>query len=147
MFLAKKYFGSKEVLKLGNINAKRDWGHAKDYVELQWKMLQKKTPTDYVIATGKSYSVKEFINFCCNYLKFKIIWKGSGLNTKCFLIKSDGSKELLIKIDKKYYRPVDIDYLRGDPSKALRELKFKLRYDIHDLVKDMIDSDIKKLKP
>ena len=107
----------------------------------------KKTPTDYVIATGKSYSVKDFINFCCKYLKFKIIWKGKGLNTKCFLIKSDGSKELLIKIDKKYYRPVDIDYLKGDPSKALKELKFKLRYDIQDLVKDMIDSDIKSLKP
>ena len=146
MFLAKKFLGSKEVLKLGNINAKRDWGHAKDYVELQWKMLQKKTPTDYVIATGKSYSVKDFINFCCKYLKFKIIWKGKGLNAKCFLIKSDGSKELLIKIDKKYYRPVDIDYLKGDPSKALKELKFKLRYDIQDLVKDMIDSDIKKFK-
>ena len=110
------------------------------------KCYKKKKPTDYVIATGKAYSVKDFVNLCCRYLKFKIIWQGKGINTKCFLINNDGSKELLIKINKKYYRPADIDYLKGDPTKALKELRFKLRYDIQDLVKDMIDSDIQKLK-
>ena len=145
MFLAKKKLGKKGILYLGNVNAKRDWGHAKDYVEMQWKMLQRKTPEDYVIATGKSYSVKEFVNFCCKYLNFKIVWTGKGHNTKAYLIKNN-KKELIIKVDKKYYRPLDIDYLKGDPKKALKDLNFKLKYSIKDLVKDMLDADINKAK-
>ena len=136
--------GQKGILYLGNINAKRDWGHAKDYVEMQWKMLQNKSPKDYVIATGKSYSVKEFINLCCEYLNIKIQWTGKGLKTRAYLINENGKKDLIIKVDKKYYRPADIDYLRGDPRKALKELNFKLRYNIRDLIKDMLDSDIEK---
>ena len=143
MFFAKKMLGKKGILYLGNVNAKRDWGHAKDYVEMQWKMLQRKTPEDYVIATGKSFSVKEFVNFCCKYLNLKIVWTGKGYNTKAYLIKNN-QKELIIKVDKKYYRPLDIDYLKGDPKKALKELNFKLKYSIKDLVKDMLDADIKK---
>ncbi len=144
MFFAKKMQGHKGILYLGNINAKRDWGHAKDYVEMQWKMLQNKIPKDYVIATGKCYSVKEFINLCCKYLNLKIKWSGKGLNTKGYLINKKGKKDLIIKVDKRYYRPADIDYLKGDPRKALKELNFKLRYNIKDLIKDMIDSDMKK---
>ena len=146
MFLAKKFVGHKGILYLGNINAKRDWGHAKDYVEMKWKMLQNRKPKDYVIATGKSYTVKEFVNLCCKYLKLKIIWTGRGLNTKAYLKNKKGKRELLIKVDKKYYRPADIDYLRGDPKKALKELNFKLKYGINDLVKDMLDADILKAK-
>ncbi len=145
MFFAKKILGSKEILYLGNVNSKRDWGHAKDYVEMQWKMLQRKIPQDYIIATGQSYSVKEFINLCCKYLKIKIVWTGKGLSTKAFIIKNK-KKELIIKVDKKYYRPLDIDYLKGNPKKALKELNFKLKYNIKDLIKDMLDSDIKKAK-
>ena len=145
MFFAKKILGHKGVLYLGNLNAKRDWGHAKDYVEMQWKILQQTKPKDYVIATGKSYSVREFINMCCKYLGLKIVWKGSGLNAKAYLIKGT-KKELIIRVDKKYFRPADIEYLKGDSRKALRDLKYKFKHNIKDLVKDMLDSDIEKAK-
>ena len=77
--------GLDEILYIGNLDAKRDWGHAKDYVEIQWKIIQQKKPDDFVIATGKTISVREFINECCKYLKLKIIWKGSGLKEKAYL--------------------------------------------------------------
>ena len=145
MYFAKKILGSKEILYLGNLNAKRDWGHAKDYTEMQWKILQQSKPDDYVIATGKTTSVREFINLCCKYLKLRIIWTGKGIREKAYLIKN-GKKELIIKIDKKYYRPLEIDYLKGNPKKAFKKLNYKLKNDLKDLVKDMIDSDIKLLK-
>ena len=141
MYFAKKILGSKDILYLGNLNAKRDWGHAKDYTEMQWKILQQKTPDDYVIATGKTTSVREFINECCGYLNLKISWVGKGINEKAYLIKNN-KKELIIKVDKKYYRPLEIDYLKGDPRKALKKLNYKLKHNLKDLVKDMLDSDI-----
>ena len=143
MFFAKKILGSKEVLYLGNLNAKRDWGHAKDYVEMQWKILQQKTPEDYVIATGKTTSVRQFVNECCKYLNLKIIWVGSGINEKAYLIKNN-KRELIIKVDKKYYRPLEIDYLKGNPKKAFKKLKYRLKNSLTDLVKDMLDFDILK---
>ena len=145
MFFAKKILGSKEILYLGNLNAKRDWGHAKDYTEMQWKILQQSKPDDYVIATGKAISVREFVNECCKYLKLKIKWVGSGINEKAYIIKGN-KKELIIKVDKKYYRPLEIDYLKGNPTKAFRKLKYKLKNTLQDLVKDMLDSDIKLAK-
>ena len=145
MFFAKKILGSKEILYLGNLNAKRDWGHAKDYTEMQWKILQQNKPDDYVIATGKTTSVRDFVNECCKYLNLKIKWEGKGIKEKAFLIKGK-KKELLIKIDKKYYRPLEIDYLKGDPRKAFRILNYKLKINLKGLVKDMIDSDIKLFK-
>jgi GDPmannose 4,6-dehydratase len=145
MYFAKKFLGSRDILYLGNLNAKRDWGHAKDYTEMQWKILQKSKPNDYVIATGKTLSVREFINECCKYLNLKIIWVGKGVNEKGYLIKNK-RKELIIKVDKKYYRPLEIDYLRGDPRKAFKELNYKLKHNLKDLVKDMLDSDIKLFK-
>ena len=119
-FFAKKILGSKEILYLGNLNAKRDWGHAKDYVEMQWKILQQSKPDDYVIATGKTTSVREFVNECCKYLNLKIIWQGNGINEKAYILNGN-KKELVIKIDKKYYRPLEIDYLKGNPKKMLYE--------------------------
>jgi len=145
MYLAKKFLGSKDILYLGNLNAQRDWGHAKDYTEMQWKILQQKKADDYVIATGQTTSVREFVNQCCRYLKLKILWEGKGINEKAFILKN-GKKELIIKIDKKYYRPLEIDYLKGDPRKAFKVLKYKLKNNLKDLVKDMIDSDIKLLR-
>ena len=145
MFFAKKILGSKDILYLGNLNSKRDWGHAKDYTEMQWKILQQSRPDDYVIATGKTTSIREFVNLCCRYLKLRIIWSGKGIKEKAYLIK-DGKKELIIKIDKKYYRPLEIDYLKGNPKKALKKLNYKLKHNLKDLVKEMIDSDIKLLK-
>jgi GDPmannose 4,6-dehydratase len=145
MFLAKKILGSKEVLYLGNLNAKRDWGHAKDYTEMQWKILQQKRPDDFVIATGKTLSVRDFVSACCKYLKIKIIWEGKGLNEKGYLIINN-KKELIIKVDKKYYRPLEIDYLKGDARKAFKQLNYKLKHSLQDLVKDMLDSDIELTK-
>ena len=145
MYFAKKVLGSKDILYLGNLNAKRDWGHAKDYTEMQWKILQKTKPQDYVIATGKTTSVREFVNECCKYLNLKIIWTGKGANEKGYLVKNN-KKELIIKVDKKYYRPLEIDYLKGNPKKAFKELNYKLKHNLKDLVKDMIDSDISMFK-
>jgi len=145
MFFAKKIHGSKEILYLGNLNAKRDWGHAKDYTEMQWKILQQKEPEDFVIATGKTTSVRDFINECCKFLDLKILWTGKGLNEKAYLIKGN-RKELIIKIDKKYFRPLEIDYLKGNPKKAFKKLNYKLKHNLKDLVKDMMLSDINELK-
>ena len=145
MYFAKKISGYKGILYLGNVNAKRDWGHAKDYVEMQWKILQQKKPEDFVIATGKSYTVKQFINMCCDYLGLKIVWNGKGLKTRAYLV-SEKKKELIIKVDKKYFRPLDIDYLKGDPKKAFKKLNFKFKYSVKDLIKDMLDSDIKEIQ-
>ena len=145
MFLAKRILGSDEILYLGNLDAKRDWGHAKDYVEMQWKILQRPKSDDFVIATGKTCSVRDFVNECCKYLKLNILWVGKGYNEKCYLINNN-KKKLLIKVDKKYYRPLEIDYLKGDPKKAFKELNYKLKHSLKDLVKDMLDSDIKKFQ-
>ena len=145
MFFAKKVCGSKDILYIGNLDAKRDWGHAKDYVEMQWKILQQKKPQDYVIATGKTCSVKQFINICCKYLNLKIKWENSGVNAKAYLIKGK-KKELIIKVDKKYYRPLEIDYLKGNPKKAFKQLNYKLKNNLQDLIKDMMDSDISMAK-
>ncbi len=145
MFFAKKFLGIKDILYLGNLNAKRDWGHAKDYTEMQWKILQQKKPDDYVIATGKTTSVRDFVNECCKYLGLKIKWEGKGVNEKGFLIQN-GKKELIIKVDKKYFRPLEIDFLRGNAKKAFKNLNYKLKHNLKDLVKDMIDSDIKLYK-
>ena len=145
MFLGERINGSSKVLELGNIYAKRDWGHAKDYVAMQWKILQQSSPEDYIIATGKTYSIKEFINLCCKYLKYKIIWSGKGLNEKAYLVENK-KKKLFIKINKKYFRPLDINYLKGNPSKAVKKLNFKFKYNIHDLIKEMLDRDIELQK-
>ena len=141
-FLTRKKLGSKAILYLGNINAKRDWGHAKDYVEMQWRLLQQKKPDDFVIATGKTYSVKQFIDTASKILKFKIIWKGKGLQEQGYLVNKN-KKELIIKIDKKYFRPNEVNYLRGDSKKAFKKLNFKPKFSFKDLVKDMIVSDLK----
>jgi len=144
-FLTRKKLGSKETLYLGNINAKRDWGHAKDYVEMQWRLLQEKKPDDFVIATGEAYSVKQFIDAAAKVLDFKIIWKGKGLKEQGYLVNKD-KKELIIKIDKKYFRPNEVNYLKGDSKKAFKKLKFKSKYSFLELVKDMIDHDLELAK-
>ena len=140
-FLTKKKLGSKEIMYLGNINAKRDWGHAKDYVEMQWRILQQKKPDDFVIATGEAYSVKQFIDTAAKILNFKIIWKGKGLKEQGYLVQNK-KKELIIKIDKKYFRPNEVEYLKGDASKAYKELNFKPKFSFQELVRDMIKNDL-----
>ena len=145
MFLAKYFLEKKGILNLGNIYSKRDWGHAKDYVEMQWKILQQKKPDDFVIATDNTCSVKDFINLCCKILGIKIIWKGKGLKEKAYSVIGK-NKKLFIKIEKKYFRPLDINYLRGDFSKARKILKFKPKYNLIDLATEMIKSDLNQQK-
>ena len=126
-----------KTLYLGNIYSKRDWGHAKDYVEAMWKMLQKKKPDDFVIATGKQYTVKQFVNLVCKELRIKIKWSGKGLNEKAV----DEKGNVIIKIDKNYFRPAEVDTLLGDASKARKILGWKPKMNIHDLIKDMIKNE------
>ena len=144
-FLTKKKLGSKEILYLGNLNAKRDWGHAKDYTEMQWRILQQKKPCDYVIATGQAYSVRQFIDIASRYLGIKIFWKGKGLNEAGY-IKKNGKNEVIIKIDKNYFRPNEVDYLRGNATKAFKDLNFKPKFSFQELVKDMINGDLIEAK-
>ncbi len=122
-------------LYLGNLDAKRDWGHAKDYVEAMWKMLQNKKPKDYVIATGKQYSVKQFINLVLKELKIKFIWKGKGIKSKCY---DQNKNKCIIECDKKYFRPLEVDTLLGDAKKAKKELNWQPKYKIDELVKEMV---------
>ena len=126
-------------LYLGNLYAKRDWGHAKDYVVAMWKMLQQKKPKDYVISSGKQYTVKYFINLVSKELGIKILWKGKGMSEKGYL-----NNKAIISIDKKYFRPTEVDSLLGDSRKARKELKWKPYYNIYSLVKEMVSEGIKK---
>ena len=140
--LCKIKLGLQKKLFLGNLDAKRDWGHAKDYVEAMWKMLQKKTPSDYVIASGKQYSVKEFVNLTLNELKIKYSWKGKGIKSKCF----DEKGRCIIECDKEYFRPLEVDTLLGNSRKALKELKWKPKIHIKQLVKEMVESETSSIK-
>ena len=139
--LAKIKLGLQKKLVLGNIYAKRDWGHAKDYVEAQWLILQQKKPDDYVIATGKQYSVKYFINLVARVLNMKIRWKGKGINEKAY----DENDKLIVECSKKYYRPTEVDTLLGNPSKARRLLKWKPKVSINELAREMVEEDLKIL--
>ena len=141
MGLCRIKMGKQKRLFLGNLNAKRDWGHAKDYVEAMWKMLQNKKPQDYVISTGKQYSVKDFINLSLKELDIKYLWKGKGINEKCY----DDKGNCIIECDKEYFRPLEVDTLLGNSSKARKELNWKPKYNITKLVKEMIISELKKL--
>jgi len=136
--LARIKLGLQKNLYLGNLDAKRDWGHAKDYVEAQWLMLQQKKPDDFVIATGKQYSVREFINLASNNLDMKINWKGKGIRETGFFNGRD-----IIKIDPRYFRPTEVETLLGDASKARKKLGWFPRISFKQLVKEMTDEDLK----
>jgi GDPmannose 4,6-dehydratase len=140
-FLTRWLFNLEKVLYLGNIYAVRDWGHAKDYVEMQWKIMQQKKSDDYVIATGQICTVKDFINKCCNYLNLKIYWSGKKLKEYAYVLKNN-KKIVLIKIDKNYFRPLEVDFLRGDSKKAINKLRFKPKYNLNSLIKEMLDNDL-----
>ncbi|MDB2580636.1 GDP-mannose 4,6-dehydratase [Candidatus Pelagibacter bacterium] len=136
--LSRIKLGLQNTLYLGNLNSKRDWGHAKDYVEVQWLMLQQKKPEDFVIATGRQYSVRDFINSAAKNLNMKIMWKGKNENE----IGIYENKEI-IKVDKSYYRPTEVDSLLGDASKAKKKLRWKPKISFEQLVKEMVESDLK----
>ena len=139
--LCKIKLGLQKKLYLGNLEAKRDWGHAKDYVEAMWKMMQKKKASDYVIATGKQYTVKQFVDLTLNQLGIKYYWKGSGIKKKCFDIKG----KCIVECDKEYFRPLEVDTLLGDSSKARKELNWKPKIKIKMLVKEMVDVELSNL--
>ena len=139
MGLCRIKIGKQKKIFLGNLSAKRDWGHAKDYVEAMWKMLQRKKPQDYVISTGKQYSVKDFINLSLKELKIKYYWKGKGINEKCYNDKGN----CIIECDKEYFRPLEVDTLLGNSSKARKELNWKPKFNITDLVKEMVKEELK----
>ena len=140
--LCKIKLGQQKKLYLGNLNAKRDWGHAKDYVIAMWKILQNKKPDDFVIATGKQYSVKEFVNLSLEELGIKHKWIGNGIKTKCY----DEKGNCIISCKKEYFRPLEVDTLLGDASKAKKQLNWKPETNIKKLVKEMIDSELQKLQ-
>lgn len=125
--------GTQRKLYLGNIYAKRDWGHAQDYVYAMWLMLQQKKPNDYVIATGTQFSVKEFINFASKKMDLDIVWKGKGLKEKGYI-----NKKAIISIDPKYFRPSEVDSLQGSPKKAKDELNWRPAHSLDSLIDDMI---------
>lgn len=139
--LTKIKLGLQENLFLGNLNSLRDWGHAKDYVEAQWLMLQQEKPQDFVIATGKQYSVREFVNLAAKYLDIQIEWQGENLEEIGFI---EGKE--VIKVDPKYFRPAEVDNLLGDASKAKKKLNWKPKISFEELVKEMIEEDLKLLK-
>ena len=132
-----KYF------ELGNLYAKRDWGYAKEYVEAIWKMLQTKKPDDFIIATGKTYSIKDFINKATKYLNLNVKWIGKGLNEKLVDKKNN---QILIKINPKYFRPAEVNILTGNPTRAKKKLKWEPKTNIDQLIKIMIDDEIKYYK-
>ena len=133
----------RKLFTLGNLNAKRDWGSAKDYVESMWLMLKVKKPSDYVIATGKSYSVKQFVEEAFKFVNIKIGWKGKGLKEIGYDKKTG---QVYVKVDPVYFRPTDVDELRGDASKARRELKWKPKTSFKQLVKEMMVSDLEEIR-
>jgi GDPmannose 4,6-dehydratase len=140
--LCKIKLGMQKKLYLGNLDSKRDWGHAKDYVEAMWKMMQQKKPSDYVIATGKQYSVKQFVNLVLKQLKIGFYWKGKGIKSKCYM----NNGNCIIECDKAYFRPLEVDTLLGNAKKAKKELKWNPKNKIDDLVYDMVQSEISKLE-
>ncbi len=133
--------GIQKKLTLGNLYAVRDWGHAKDYAYSMWKILQYKKPDDWVIATNKENTVKNFVNSVAKKLGFKIFWKGSGINEKA-IDKESGN--VIVDIDTKYFRPSEVDFLRGNYSKARKFLKWKPSISTDQLIDDMIDYELSK---
>ncbi len=136
--LARIKVGLQQKLFLGNLNAKRDWGHARDYIEMQWLMLQQEKPQDFVIATGQQYSVREFVQRCAERLDLDLTWSGEGVEEKAV----DSKGEVVVAVDPRYFRPAEVETLLGDASKAKRELGWTPSISFDQLVTEMVDSDL-----
>jgi len=132
--LSKISTGQQQILELGNLNAKRDWGHAKDFVEAMWLMLQQDEPDDYVIATGEQYSVREFVEAAAPYFGMKIVWEGEGLN-EVGIDKNTG--KMIVRVNPKYFRPAEVETLLGDATKAKEKLGWTPKTSFKQLVEDM----------
>lgn len=141
--VAKIHLGLQNELVLGNIDAVRDWGHAKDYVEAMWLILQQEKPDDYVVATGETHTVREFVEKAFGLVDIKIRWEGKGENEVGY---DDATNTVRVRISSKYYRPAEVDYLHGNPAKAERELGWKRKVTFDNLVKEMVEADIALMK-
>jgi GDPmannose 4,6-dehydratase len=149
MGVSKMHYGLQDTLYLGNLDAKRDWGHAKDYVEAMWLILQQDRPEDYVIATGKLASVRDFLKMCFNHINVNISFKGEGVNEVGYVSDSSNvnlpiGKEV-VKIDDRYFRATEVDLLLGDATKAEKELKWVAKTNLKELVDDMMKSDLEAI--
>jgi len=132
--------GQQKKLFLGNLYSKRDWGHARDYVEAMWKMLQQKKPDDFVIGTGKTFTIKEFVNRASKKINLNIKWLGKGIKEKAINIKN---KKVIIECRMRYFRPLEVDYLKGNAIKAKKILKWAPKISIDNLIDEMIEHEIK----
>ena len=148
--LSRVHMGLDKCLFMGNLDSKRDWGHAKDYVEMQWLMLQQKKPDDYVISTGRMESVRTFIEMCANCLGWQkdkkgraIIWQGHGLSEVGIRFEDN---KVVVKIDERYFRPTEVSELLGDSSKAKKNLGWEPKITLEELIKEMIDNDLIEAK-
>lgn len=137
--LARIKLGLQDCLYLGNLDAKRDWGHARDYVEMQWLMLQQEQPEDYVIATGVQYSVRDFVNAAAAELGITLYWKGQGVEEKAY----DVSGKCVVAVDPRYFRPTEVETLLGDPTKAREKLGWVPKTSFAELVSEMVREDLK----
>lgn len=153
--VARIILGLQDKLYLGNLNAKRDWGHAKDYVRMMWMILQAEQPEDWVISTGKTTSVRDFVSMAFSEAGIELEFKGEGIEEKGYIISiRDNSKldigldigQCIIEVDPKYFRPTEVDLLIGDSSKAKEKLGWECQYTLKDLVKDMVQSDINLMR-
>ena len=138
--LARIKLGMQDCLYLGNLNSLRDWGHAKDYVEAQWLILQQKTPEDFIIATGNQYSVRDFINVAAKELEMDVKWEGSGVKEKGYL---NNSTKAIVSVDSRYFRPTEVDSLLGNPKKAREKLSWTPKISFEQLVSEMVQEDYK----
>jgi GDPmannose 4,6-dehydratase len=137
--LARIKLGLQDCVYLGNLDAKRDWGHAKDYVEMQWLMLQQQTPEDFVIATGVQFSVREFVDAAAAEVGLSITWKGKGVDEKGY----DASGKCVVTVDPRYFRPTEVETLLGDASKAREKLGWTPQITFKELVEEMMREDLK----
>jgi GDPmannose 4,6-dehydratase len=138
--VARIKLGLQEKLYLGNLDSKRDWGHAKDYVKAQWLILQQDEPDDYVIATGKQYSVRQFVEAALSEVGVSLIWEGVGVEEKGIDVETG---RVLVEVDPRYFRPTEVETLLGDPSKAKQKLGWEAKIPLHDMVSEMVREDLK----
>jgi len=150
--IARISMGIEPCVHLGNLNALRDWGHARDYVKAQWLMLQQETPRDYVIATGKQYSVREFVHWSCEAAGFTVEFSGQGVHEIATVTRIDGDcpgislGQVVVRVDARYYRPAEVESLIGNPQNAIRELNWHAEFDAKTLCHDMIKTDLSLAK-
>ena len=145
--LARIKLGRQDCLRIGNLDAKRDWGHARDYVEMQWLMLQQEEPEDYVIATGTQYSVRDFISRAADCLDMQLEWDGQGPDeTACWTNgpSSNGSQKPIVAVDPRYFRPAEVQSLIGDASKAREKLGWEPKTSFDELVEEMVLADMRE---